>query len=154
MPFEKCPRCELNYILDGGKLCSVCRKEVCGEDIHDDLPEMCSECGENPAVVGGELCLNCLKEITRHTAAAVNEDVLNAEDPTLEISSMGDMEEISLELPEDEIDDEGFEGEDDFDDDDEEDEAAFGAESIEEPLIAEDDYLDEDDYGDGNSSDR
>ena len=53
MALVKCPRCELNYILDGGELCTVCRKEVRGESEPSELPELCSECGENPAVPGG-----------------------------------------------------------------------------------------------------
>ncbi|MEG2135177.1 MAG: hypothetical protein RR150_03750, partial [Clostridia bacterium] len=60
MGLVKCPRCELNYILDGGSLCTVCRKEVRGESEQDDITELCSECGENPAVPGGELCASCL----------------------------------------------------------------------------------------------
>lgn len=149
MPFEKCPRCELNYILDGGKLCTVCRKEVSGEGVHDEIPEMCSECGENPAMSGGELCPICLKEIARRTAVAVSEDALMTEDPTLEIDSMSNMEEIELELPDDDLPSEVFEGEEDFGDEEEDE-----IESEEAPLEEEDDYLEEDDYGDGNIRDR
>ena len=65
MALVKCPRCELNYILDGGDLCTVCRKEVRGGSEQDDIAELCSECGENSAVPGGELCLSCLKEKKR-----------------------------------------------------------------------------------------
>lgn len=143
MAYEKCPRCELNYILDGGKLCTVCRKEVCGESEHDDLPEMCSECGENPAIPGGELCAICLKEVTRRAAAAASEDVLLAEDPTLEINSMSSMDEIELDLVDDDMDAEEFAGEEDFDE-----------EAEEVPLEPEDDLLDEDDYGDDHPRNR
>ena len=45
MAFRKCPRCELNYITDDEKLCSVCRREVKGEPDHNNVPELCAECG-------------------------------------------------------------------------------------------------------------
>ncbi len=124
MALVKCPRCELNYILDGGKLCTVCRKEVRGESEHDDMPELCSECGENPAVPGGELCLSCLKEVTRRSAAAATEDEMVHEDPSLALESVSTMDEIELDLNDDLVDDEAFDGEDVFgeDDDDESDE--------------------------------
>ncbi|MDL2206159.1 hypothetical protein LJC33_04525 [Eubacteriales bacterium OttesenSCG-928-N13] len=142
MAFEKCPRCELNYILDGGKLCTVCRKDVNGGNENDDLPEMCSECGERPAILGGELCINCLKEAARRSTVTSTDDEVIPEDPTGEIDSMSELSEIELDLPEDEE----FEGEESFEEDDD---------SIEEPLIEEeDDYLPEDDYGDGNSLDH
>jgi len=40
MALTKCPRCELNYILDGGSLCTVCRREVRGEQTDDEVVEM------------------------------------------------------------------------------------------------------------------
>ncbi len=145
MAFEKCPRCELNYILDGGKLCTVCRKEVCGEGEHDDLPEMCSECGENPAVPGGELCIACLKESGRRgPTTAAEDDELLPEEASLGIDSMSDMEEIELELPDDDIVAEVFEGEDAFGDDEEE----------RDEIDEEENLLDEDDYGDDDFRDR
>ena len=52
MALEKCPRCELNYMLDGGELCTVCRREVKGEHESIDMTELCSACGEHPAVSG------------------------------------------------------------------------------------------------------
>ena len=68
MALVKCPRCDLNYILDGGTLCTVCRKEVKGEHDAVDTPEMCSECGEHPAVAGSDLCMFCLKEMNRRSS--------------------------------------------------------------------------------------
>ena len=40
MGYRKCPRCELNYIRDGEKLCGVCKNAVltsCEPDEDDDL---------------------------------------------------------------------------------------------------------------------
>ena len=150
MAFEKCPRCELNYILDGGNLCTVCRKEVCGEDIVEEMPEMCSECGENPAVPSGELCISCLKNATRHSASkSTDDDEVVPDDQSLEIDSMSDMEEIELDPPDEGMDDEVF------DDGDDEDEFEDDDDAIEVPLIDdEDDYLPEDDYGDDDPRNR
>ena len=52
---KKCPRCEINYLMDGEKICSVCRKSVHMEDEPDEIVEMCSECGEHPAMPGSFL---------------------------------------------------------------------------------------------------
>ena len=58
MNLVKCPRCELNYMNDPDKMCSVCRREVRGETEQFEMIEMCSECGENPAVPGQEYPLD------------------------------------------------------------------------------------------------
>ena len=54
MGYIKCPRCELNYMLDTERYCSVCKREMRGEDEHEEL-ELCSACGEHPVVPGEEL---------------------------------------------------------------------------------------------------
>ena len=51
MGYIKCPRCELNYMPDTERYCSVCKREMRGEDEHDEI-ELCSACGENPVVRG------------------------------------------------------------------------------------------------------
>lgn len=127
MTLVKCPRCELNYILDGGTLCTVCRREVRGEQIDDDMPEMCSECGENPVVSGSEFCAQCLKEILRRNAAspAQTDDTITVEDATLGMDNVSGMDEIVI----DDMDDTNppFAADDeDEDKDDDEDEGANG----------------------------
>ena len=84
MGLIKCPRCELNYMLDTEKICSVCRRDVRGEPEQDDILELCSECGEHPAMPGQELCVYCLKELQRRSAVNVTDDAIPAvpEDPT------------------------------------------------------------------------
>ena len=76
MALVKCPRCELNYILDGGTLCTVCRREVRGEHEIIDTPEMCSECGENPAVPGSDLCMFCIKEMNRRMSSSMDDGIV------------------------------------------------------------------------------
>lgn len=58
----KCPRCELNYILDGAMLCPVCQRETKGEAAREAL-ELCPICNENPGLPGKDMCLFCLKEM-------------------------------------------------------------------------------------------
>lgn len=116
----KCPRCELNYMNDTDKMCSVCRREVRGESESFDMIEMCSECGENPVVPGQELCAYCLKELARRT----DESTDDAVEPTaanIEIDSVSSMDEIELDIPED-MDGEVFDDEDDEDKEDDEEE--------------------------------
>ena len=120
MKLVLCPRCELNYMNDTDKMCSVCRREVRGESESFDMIEMCSECGENPVVPGQELCAYCLKELARRTDESTDDTV----EPTaanIEIDSVSSMDEIELDIPED-MDGEVFDDEDDEDKEDDEEE--------------------------------
>ena len=121
MGLIKCPRCELNYMNDTDKMCSVCRREVRGEGESFVEVEMCSECGENPAVPGSELCAYCLKEQSRHSTPSTD-DAIEPETTTIELDSVADMDEIELDLHSG-LDGEVFDEDGEFDDDeDEEDE--------------------------------
>lgn len=74
MKLIKCPRCELNYITENEKICSVCKRDVKGEVEQDDLVELCSECGEHPAMPGQEICIYCFKEMQRRSEASSTDD--------------------------------------------------------------------------------
>ena len=114
MALIKCPRCELNYMNDTDKMCSVCRREVRGES------EQYSECGENPVVPGQELCAYCLKEFNLHSSLSTDDTIEHA--PTsIEIDSVASLEEIELDIHGD-IDGEAFDDDADFDDEDDMDE--------------------------------
>jgi len=120
MALVKCPRCELNYMNDTDKMCSVCRREVRGESEQYDMIELCSECGENPVVPGQELCAYCLKEFSHHSTLSTDDSIEHA--PTsIEIDSVATMEEIELDIHGD-IDGEVFDEDSDFDDEDDMDE--------------------------------
>ena len=96
---KKCPRCEINYLMDGEKICSVCRKSVHMEDEPDEIVEMCSECGEHPAMPGSELCAFCRKEQARRTpVVSMPEDEI---EPSLQMDSVATMDEIELDLGDD-----------------------------------------------------
>lgn len=120
MSLIKCPRCELNYMNDTDKMCSVCRREVRGESESFDMIEMCSECGENPVVPGQELCAYCLKELARR-ADESTDDAVEPTAANIEIDSVSSMDEIELDIPED-MDGEVFDDEDDEDKEDDEEE--------------------------------
>ena len=64
MKLIKCPRCELNYIYENEKICSVCKRDVRGEAEVDEILELCSECGEHPVMPGQELCVYCSFSVT------------------------------------------------------------------------------------------
>ena len=127
MGLIKCPRCELNYMLDTEKMCSVCKRDVRGESEQDEMVELCSECGENPVVPGQELCAYCLKELAQRDSDTQSEETVVTDTSTIAgIDSVSTMDEIELDLDEDmggesfAEDDDGFFGDDD-DEDDEDD---------------------------------
>ena len=107
MALIKCPRCELNYINEEEKICSVCRREVRGETEQYDMIELCSECGEHPVV-------------SRRTAESTD-DTLEHENTSIGIDSVSTMDEIELDIDRD-LDDDVFDEEDKQEFADEEDE--------------------------------
>ena len=127
MGLIKCPRCELNYMLDTEKMCSVCKRDVRGESEQDEMVELCSECGEHPVVPGQELCAYCLKELSQRDSDTQSEETVVTDTSTIAgIDSVSTMDEIELDLDDDmggesfAEDDDGFFGDDD-DEDDEDD---------------------------------
>jgi len=133
MTLTKCPRCELNYILDGGKYCSICRMEMKGESIRDEV-EMCSVCGEHPPMPGKDVCLFCFKEM--NGTDNTDSDDRNApvsEEEAISIDPISTMDEIIPENDEDENGELSLEAmgeeeegdEDDLDDEDEDPAEAY-----------------------------
>ena len=121
MGLIKCPRCELNYMLDTDRICSVCQRDVRGESEQYEMIELCSECGENPVVPGQELCAYCLKELSqRNSDDTQGDETVVTDTASIGIDSVSTMDEIELDLGDD-IGDEDFSDEDDpfFDDEDE-----------------------------------
>ncbi len=54
--YEKCPRCELNYLKEGELLCTLCRAVFADAD---DEEEFCPICGENVLQCGEDVCEAC-----------------------------------------------------------------------------------------------
>ena len=105
MGLIKCPRCELNYILDGGELCSVCREEVRGMHSTDDSILLCSVCGELPALPGQDMCKACLVEMRSIDILSTDNEEDEAAVETNEmkpdpISGLDEMEEVDEEMDE------------------------------------------------------
>ncbi|MBR4235330.1 MAG: hypothetical protein IKR85_04625 [Clostridia bacterium] len=129
MKLIKCPRCELNYMYENETMCSVCRKDVKGEQESDEIIELCSECGENPVIPGQEVCAFCLKEMQRRTEASANDDGVN--DPTardLDIDSVSSMDEIEMSV--DDADEDVFTDDEDFEDEDGEEDDEDSGDSV------------------------
>lgn len=108
MGLKKCPRCELNYILDGGELCSVCREEVRGMRSADDSTLLCSVCGELPALPGQDMCKACLLEMRSIDILSTDADEDEAPvektelkpDPISGLDEMEEVDDIDSELEE------------------------------------------------------
>ena len=94
MNLVKCPRCDLNYILDTEKLCKVCLREMKGSHVEDEM-EMCSVCNAAPAMPGHDVCLSCLKEMNNTTSDEdVEENQTVVDESTIGLNSMSSMDEI------------------------------------------------------------
>ena len=94
MNLVKCPRCDLNYILDTEKLCKVCLREMKGSHVEDEM-EMCSVCNAAPAMPGHDVCLSCLKEMNNTNADEdVEENQTVVDESTIGLNSMSSMDEI------------------------------------------------------------
>jgi len=101
MNLVKCPRCDLNYILDTEKLCKVCLREMKGSHVEDEL-EMCSVCNEAPALPGHDVCLSCLKEMNDATNDEdVEESGAVVDETTLGLNSVSNMDEIIPQMHDD-----------------------------------------------------
>ena len=103
MNLVKCPRCDLNYILDTEKLCKVCLREMKGSHVEDEM-ELCSVCNEAPALPGRDVCLSCLKEMNGHTGdEGVEEDgAAVVDESTIGLNSVSNMDEIIPQINDDE----------------------------------------------------
>lgn len=128
MTLSKCPRCELNYITDGEQYCKICRLEMKGEPVRDEI-EMCTMCGEHPAMPGKDVCLFCFKEMNGDASSQEDEEgIVVTEEAAIGIDPLSTMDEI---IPESDADDDGAmslealgeeeEENDDLDDDDDRD---------------------------------
>lgn len=95
MALRKCPRCELNYILDDGELCSVCREEVRGSKGRDDAVVMCSVCGEEPALPGEDVCKHCLADLRYIQLLSTDEeDGADVDAGGVDVAPISEMDEI------------------------------------------------------------
>jgi len=101
MNLVKCPRCDLNYILDTEKLCKVCLREMKGNHVEDEM-EMCSVCNAAPALPGRDVCLSCLKEMNNSTNDQdIEENSASVDESAIGLNSVSNMDEIIPQIHED-----------------------------------------------------
>ena len=127
--YKKCPRCDLNYILQEEDMCEICKAEL-GLDsrivllddiIDDDEPlKLCPMCKTNYITMDEEMCESCLSRYNR----AENPDLDDDDDgwrTYLDDDDTKDADEEGIipleELEEEEDFDEEFEEEERFDED-------------------------------------
>lgn len=98
MALIKCPKCELNYIKEGQKMCSVCAQNSKGGAYIDDA-DICPNCGEREVVPGEEFCAVCLAEFkklakeTNNTKDTADAPAAIEEEPSAdEITEMDDVD--------------------------------------------------------------
>jgi len=161
MALTKCPRCELNYILDAGDLCTVCREEVRGKRGLDDGLSMCSVCGEIPALSGEDMCRACLTEMRSIEIVSTAEDeetpVETAELDPEPVSSLDEIEAVNTIAGE--AADEGIKLDEELEDEDEEpedpevDDLPVGPDDLDDLDDLDDDDLDDDDLDDDDDFD-
>ena len=102
MKLVKCPRCDLNYIMETEKYCKVCLREMKGAQVEDEM-ELCSACNEAPALPGHDVCLSCLKEMNGHnTDEDVEENSPVVDESTIGLNSVSNMDEIIPQIDDDE----------------------------------------------------
>ena len=104
MAYKKCPRCELNYILDTEQYCKVCLVDmgkIAGaplEDMDDEDLKLCPECGENYLEEGEELCYACRLEQMKNAAKEDDTtDSLDFDEDFVVPVSKGEPEEVLME---------------------------------------------------------
>ena len=101
MNLVKCPRCDLNYILDTEKLCKVCLREMKGSHAEDEM-ELCSVCNAAPALPGHDVCLSCLKEMSNGGSDQdIEENPASVDESAIGLNAMSNMDEIIPQINED-----------------------------------------------------
>ena len=159
--YVRCPRCELNYMEKGEKVCSVCQKEMKAKsDSYDDLDlelDVCPICKVNYIQPNQSMCASCMAERENEDddfdikdnwdkyVDEEEEEMATQEDEVGEMASVGDIDEVFMdedsEIPsfDDEKDDLDFSEDDDFEDDEED-------EDDDEYTDDDDDFDDEEDF--------
>lgn len=81
--YKKCPRCELNYILQDEDMCDVCKAELGLESklvllddiIDEDEPlKLCPICKTSYIGMDENMCENCLANYKRNEDSELDED--------------------------------------------------------------------------------
>ena len=123
--YMKCPRCELNWILETDEYCDVCKAELgmegftLLEDEEEDI--LCPICGINYIERNKKMCADCLAKSKGGNSAYINdsdsESELEGQSEETQTDSEDGIEKISFDEIEEEkfyIYDDAFDDQDDF----------------------------------------
>jgi len=97
MKLQKCPRCDLNYISMDVKLCTVCLRELRGEQNTEEI-ELCSVCNEEAVLPGKDVCASCFKEISSDLFSTINSIEETSDEAVLNIDPVITGEDILPDL--------------------------------------------------------
>lgn len=145
--FKKCPRCEINYILEDQEYCEICQQELKGislaEDNDDDVEtEICPRCRINFLCEGETICESCAAERELEKEKSIIDDVEpDWKVPEEEAVEDEDLVDDEIDLSLDELA-EGDEGEDEEEEPIEEEEFFV---DIPDELLEDDEELEEED---------
>lgn len=111
--YVKCPRCDLNYMLEGEQYCDVCKAQLKigpsllfgdEDDIHEE--KLCPICKNVNIPIADDMCENCRRALKYDIEPDSDLDIENDdkwrdfldEDEKEEISNSGENEEEMLSL--------------------------------------------------------
>ena len=97
--YKKCPRCELNYILENEDYCSVCKDELKGIVVNDleleeEYAKICPRCGINYVADDAEFCETCRAELAEIASIHNAEDAVwgRGDGNTVSLDELGEAE--------------------------------------------------------------
>lgn len=61
MKYEKCPRCDLNYKTEKSEYCTVCEREIRGEQFFEDSDMLCPMCYKSALDYDEVICKKCAR---------------------------------------------------------------------------------------------
>ncbi len=146
--YVKCPRCELNYILEGEDYCSVCKSEMQHHPESDDElldiedMDLCPVCGQNYIKEGEPMCEDCRNK------GGADED--ESEEPAAKVWRESGNDESGIspvsDIDRDDDYDSEYDSEPSEDDPYKEDDDLLGDDDIlgDEPIAFEEDEIEED----------
>ena len=69
MKYKKCPRCDLNYVVETQNFCKICQIEMSGKSTNFDPVEwdFCPFCEKNRLKNGEEICKKCREKRQKNT---------------------------------------------------------------------------------------
>ncbi len=97
--YKKCPRCELNYILETEDYCPVCKDELKGIvtndlELEEEYTKICPRCGVNLVSDDAEYCETCRAEMAEIASIHDAEDAVwgRGDGDTVSLDELGESE--------------------------------------------------------------